>query len=151
MENNNYEDYEDYNVRPPDESINEQLLEDTRNDFEKQIDEAIYLSRQEIIDNQIQNTEFETKLLQNYKEETKRRTDIFKEFLFNLNKIGKFDKEIREIYYIVDPIIESYCNQLITSYEFDTETYDKIFNSIKKIRMNEEILNILKTIILREC
>ena len=77
-------------------------------------------------------------------------SSIFKEFLFNLNKIGKFDKEIREIFDIIDPIIESYCNQVITSYEFDKETYDKIFNVINKIRMNEGILNILQTIILRE-
>ena len=147
MENNNYDDYD---IRQPDESINEQLLEDTRNDFEKQIDEAIYLSRQEIIENQIKNTEFETKLLKEYEDETKRRKEIFKEFLFNLNKIGKFDNEIREIFNIIDPIIESYCNQVILSYEFDKETYDKIFNVINKIRMNEGIKNILQTIILRE-
>jgi hypothetical protein len=36
------DNFEEDNIRPPDEAVNEQLLEDTRSDFEKQIEEAIY-------------------------------------------------------------------------------------------------------------
>jgi hypothetical protein len=138
------------NIRTPDEVINEQLLEDNRSDYEKQIDEAIYISSQEMRENQILHTKYEEQLLNDYAEETNRRKSIFKEFLFNLNKIGKFDKEVREIYDIIEPIIDSYCSQSIQSCEFDEETYDKIFIILKKIRNNPSTLTTLKTIILRE-
>ncbi len=137
-------------IRPPDVVVSEQLLEDNRSEFEKQIDEAIYLSMQEIKTQHNINCEYEEQLLNNYHTETKRRTEIFKDFLFNLNKVGKFDKEIREIYEIIDPIIDSYCGQYIQTCELDGETYDKIFNTLKKIRNNQQVLDIIKTIILRE-
>ena len=35
-------------IRAPDEVINEQLLPDNRSEFEKQLDEAMYLSLQEM-------------------------------------------------------------------------------------------------------
>ena len=88
--------------------------------------------------------------MKDYADETKRRKEIFKDFLFNLNKIGKFDKEVRDIYDILDPIIESYCGQYIQSCELDGETYDKIFDTLKKIRNNQSALNTLKSIIFRE-
>lgn len=138
------------NVRPPDDVISEQLLEDNRSDFEKQMDEAMYLSLQELKQQSDINRDYEEQLLKDYDVESKRRTDIFKEFLFNLNKISKFDKEVREIYDIIDPIIDSYCGQFIETCELDEKTYDNIFNTLKKIRNNQQTLDILKTIILRE-
>jgi hypothetical protein len=137
-------------IRTPDEVVNDQLIEDIRNDFEKQIDEAIYISGQEIRENQILHKQFEDQILKDYAEETNRRTEMFKDFLFNLNKIGKFDKEVREIYNILDPIIDSYCSQIIQTCELDEETYDKIFIILKKIRNNPVTLSALKKIILRE-
>jgi hypothetical protein len=68
--------------------------------------------------------------------------------MINLIKIGKFDKEVREIYEILDPIIELYCKQYIQTCELDIETYDKIFDILKKIRNNQQVLDILKTILL---
>jgi hypothetical protein len=144
------DNFEEDNIRPPDESVNDQLFEDTRSDFEKQIDEAIYISTQEIKQNQILNTQYEEQLLKDYAEETNRRKDFFKDFLFNINKIGKFDNEVREIYDIIEPIIESYCNQYIKSCELDETTYNKIFSTLKKIRNNSLPLETLKTIILNE-
>lgn len=146
MDNNTQED----NIRVPDEIISEQLLQDTRSDFEKETDEAVYISIQEINQQRLSNLQFEEKLLKDYADETKRRKEIFKEFLFNLNKIGKFDKEIREIYNILDPIIESYCDQCIQTCELDGETYNKIFGILKKIRNDQHAFDSLKTIILRE-
>lgn len=150
MENmSNNEDNED-NIRPPDEVISEQLLEDDRDEFQKQMDEAMYLSMQETTRQRDINREYEEQILKDYRSETNRRTEIFKDFLFNLNKVGKFDKEVREIYDILDPIIESYCGQFIETCELDEETYEKIFNTLKKIRNNQQTLDTLKTIILRE-
>jgi len=138
------------NIRPPDAVVSEQLMEDDRSEFQKQMDEAMYLSMQEMNQQRDINRQYEEQLLKEYTAETKRRTEIFKDFLFNLKKIGRFDKEIREIYEILDPIIESYCGQYIQTCELDKESYDKIFNTLKKIRINQLALETLKTIILRE-
>lgn len=141
---------EDDNIRPPDESFTDQLIEDTRSEFDKQIDKAMYLSIQELTAQQKVVNEYEKRLLDEYASENQRRKETFSDFLLNLNKIGKFDKEIREIYNIVEPIIETYCNQFIDTCELDKVTYDNIFNTLKKIRHNQSVLDKLKTIILSE-
>jgi hypothetical protein len=134
-------------IRPPDKSINEQLIEDTRSDFEKEIDEALYISMLEVKKQQDINSEYEEKIISEYIKETNRRKEIFKDFLFNVNKIGKFDKEIKEIYDIIEPIIDSYCGQIFESCELDEETYNKIFNTLKNIRNNQNALDILRSIL----
>jgi hypothetical protein len=141
--------FQEDNIRAPDEVVRETLLEDTRSDFEKQLDEAMYLSMYEINQQRDIYDEYEKKLIEDHKFETDSRNEIFKDFMFNINKIGKFDKEVREIYEILDPIIESYCKQYIQTCELDVETYDKIFNTLKKIRNNQQVLDILKTILLK--
>ena len=137
-------------IRPPDHSFNDQLIQDTRSDFEKQIDEAMYLSIQEINEQQNINKQYEERLMKDYLEESKRRREKFKNFLFNLNKLSKFDKEVREIYEILDPIIESYCSQSIEVCELDEKSYDRIFNILKNIRNNQLAFDTLKNIILKE-
>ncbi len=137
-------------IRLPDEAVNEQLIEDTRSDFEKQIEEAIYISSQEIRENQRLHKQYEEQILKEYAEETSRRTEMFKDFLFNLYKIGKFDNEVGEIYNILEPIIESYCSQSLQTCELDKLTYDRIFNTLKKIRNCSSYINTLKIFILRE-
>lgn len=144
------DNFQEDNIRAPDEVVKETLLEDTRSDFEKQLDEAMYLSMQEINQQININNQYEEQLVKNYDLESNRRNEIFKKFLFNLNKVGKFDKKVEEIYNILDPIIDSYCGQYIETCELDGETYDKIFNTLKEIRNDQQAFNILKTIILRE-
>ena len=143
------DNFQEDNIRPPDEVVKETLLEDTRSDFEKQLDEAMYLSMQEINEQIEINNEYEEQVINDYILESNRRCEIFKNFLFNLNKVGKFDKKVGEIYDILDPIIDSYCGQYIETCELDGETYDKIFNTLKEIRNDQQAFNILKTIILR--
>ena len=144
------DNFQEDNIRPPDEVVREQLMEDTRSEFEKQMDEAMYLSMQEMTQQRDINRQYEEQLLKEYTAETSRRNELFKDFLFNLNKVGRFDKEVREIYEILDPIIESYCGQYIETCELDEESHDKIFNTLKKIRNNQQALEALKTIILKE-
>jgi hypothetical protein len=146
---NSFNDTED-NIRPPDEVKIEQLLEDTRSNFEKEIDQAIYLSFQDLINQQENSRKYEEQILKEYNEESNRRKEIFREFLLSLNKISRFDLEIREIYEIIEPIIDSYCNQYIEVCELDKQMYDKIFGLLKKIRNNQVALNILNTIIIKE-
>lgn len=142
----NYED----NIRPPDEVIRETLIEDNRNDFEKQIDEAIELSMKYINEQQIYNMNYEEEILQEYAKETKRRKDLFTDFLTTLKKLTRYDKEVKNIYEIIDPIIDSYCSQLIQSCNLDRETHNKIFDTLKNLRIDQSVLNTLKTIILSD-
>jgi hypothetical protein len=141
---------EDDNIRPPDEVVRETLIEDTRSDFEKQMDEAMYLSMQEMKQQREINEQYEEQLLKNYADETKRRINLFKNFMANMTKLCRFDNEVREIYNILDPIIESYCDLYFETCELDGGTYDKIFDTLKKIRNDQQALDTLKTIILRE-
>lgn len=141
-----FSDNED-NIRPPDAIVSDQLLEDTRSDYEKQIDEAIYLSCQEMREKEILARKYEEQLLTEYNEETNKRKKIFEKFLFDLHKVGKIDKEVREIYEIIEPIIDSYCNQFIRICELDVEMYEKIFKLLGKVRTDKPAVEILKTII----
>lgn len=145
--NNENNEIDNDNIRPPDAVVSEQLLEDTRSDYEKQIDEAIYLSCQEMREKEILARKYEEQLLTEYNEETNKRKKIFEKFLFDLHKVGKIDKEVREIYEIIEPIIDSYCNQFIRICELDVEMYEKIFKLLGKVRTDKPAVEILKTII----
>lgn len=140
----------DDNIRPPDAVVSDQLLEDTRSDFEKEIDEAIYLSYQDIREKQELSKKYEEQLIKDYNEESSRRKLIFEKFLFDLNKVSKIDKEVREIYDIIEPIIESYCSQYINKCDLDIQTYEKIFNLLGKVRTDKNAIETLKTIILKD-
>lgn len=137
----------DEEIRAPDEVINEQLLPDNRSEFEKQLDEAMYLSLQEMKETEASLQKYEDELIKQYVDETNRRKEKFTSFLFDLNRLIKFDKEVREIYEIIEPIIDSYCGQIIQICELDEETYKKIFSILNKIRVNKIGLDLLKTII----
>ncbi len=143
----NYSEYND-EIREPDSVISEQLLNDNRTEFQKQMDEAMYISLQEIKKYEELNQKYENELIQQYVEETTRRKELFTSFLFDLNRLMKLDKEVREIYQIIEPIIDSYCSQIIQICELDEETYKKIFNLLGKIRVNKVGLEILKNIII---
>jgi len=143
---NTFNDNED-NIRPPDDIISEQLLEDTRSEYEKQIDEAIYLSYKDIREKEDLSRKYEEQILNDFNEETNKRKQTFEKFLFDLNKVGKIDKEIREMYEIIEPIIDSYCNQYINKCELDVETYEKIFKLLGKVRTDKFAVETLKTII----
>ena len=142
----NYSEYDE--IRKPDSVISDQLIEDTRSEFQKQMDEAMYLSLQEIKKYEESIQEYENELLNQYAEETNKRREIFSSFLFDLNRLIKLDKEVREIYEIIEPIIDSYCGQIIQICELDEATYKKIFNLLGKIRVNKVGLEFLKNIII---
>lgn len=146
---NSFNDTED-NIRPPDEVRSEKILEDTRSDFEKEIDEAIYLSCQDIREKQDLSRKYEEQVIQEYNDEVNRRKEKFTKFIFDLNRLIKIDKDIKEIYDIIEPIIDSYCLQHLQLCELDEITHGKIFNLLSKIRTDKSAVEILKTIIIKE-
>lgn len=146
---NRIDDDDENNIRPPDEVLNEQLLQDNRSEFEKQIDEAIYLSAKEIREKKIMNMQYEELLMKEYDEKCNKRKQIFEKLLFDLKKVGKVDKEVMDVYEIIEPIIESYCYQRIDNCELDCETYKKIFNLLSKIRTDKYAVELLRSNIIK--
>lgn len=75
--------------------------------------------------------------------------ELFREFLFDLNKLIRFDKDIKEIYEIIEPIIDSYYAQYINQCELDQITYDRIFKVIGNIRTDKNAIELLKNVIIK--
>jgi len=132
--------FDDENIRLPDEVKSETLIHDYKNDFDKELEEALYLSIQ-LYENEMQkNEELEQKLICKHRAEIKKRKETVKPILFELNRIKNYDNKISKILEIIDPILESYCGLVIDKYVVDNKTYEYIFNSLKKIRINIELL-----------
>ncbi len=134
-------------IRPPDEVKREQILEDNRSDFDKQIDEALYLSLKELREQEEINKIYEDEIFNDYLVETKNRKEMFHELLVDLQKLVKFDKDIKEIYDILDPVIDTYCAQYIQHFELDQESYDRIFKVLGTIRTNKKNIELVKLLI----
>ena len=139
---------EENNIRLPDEVKRETLLEDTRSSFQKEIDAAVYQSMLEQEEYANNMTEFETRIMCESSLETDNRKKQFACLLHELDKVSRFDNQIKEIYNIIEPIIESYCFQFIINYEFDKITYEKIFTTLSTIRTNKKDIELLKTVII---
>ena len=145
---NNYDNY-DNNVRAPDIVKVDRLMEDTRSEYDKQIDEAMYLSIKEFKKLEEINEKYEEEIINEHIKLINERKDLFKEFLFDLNKLIRYDKDIKEIYEIIEPIIDSYCVYYINQFEIDTLTYNRIFKIIGNIRTNKNAIELLKKIIIK--
>ena len=135
------------NIRRPDNVITEQISQEDISEYEKQLIEATQQSIKELEEQQNEQFNYERKLIQEHTHETKRRVEIFKEFLLRLQKISSFDQEIREIYEIIQPIIDAYCGQIINHYELDEITYNKIFDTLRNVRHTDTGITELKKII----
>lgn len=140
----------DDNIRPPDEIIREQLLEDNRSDFEKEIDEAAYLSKKEFEEIINRENEYEKHIIQDYIELVNIVKDKFNPLLNDLKRLSKLDDELGEIYDIIEPIIDSYCSQMIKFVEFDDTTYNRIFRVLGTIRTDKKCIEELKNVIIKE-
>lgn len=145
--------FNDYNdddfVRAPDKVKREALMEDNRSEYQKQMDEALYLSFQEFKQQDDINRKYEEEILNEHLKIINDRKDLFGGLLFDLNKLIRLDKDVKEIYEIIEPIIDSYCAQCINICEIDSVTYDRIFKVIGNIRTNKNAVELLKKIIVK--
>jgi hypothetical protein len=141
----------EYNIRPPDEVKRETLIEniDVRSPFEKEMDEALFQSIQQHIEYENKMEEYEANIIYESLQETENRKKQFASLLHDVKKVSNFDSQIKAIYNIIEPIIESYCCQYITNYEFDEITYEKIFTTLSTIRTNKNNIELLKTVIIK--
>lgn len=127
-------------IRAPDIVKREQLLQDNRSDFDKQLDEALYQSLQ-LYQNEVQKYEdLEKKIIQQHQQEIEKRKNLVRPILFELNRIRNYDKKINNIYEIIEPILDSYCGLAFEECQLDNQTYNTIFNGLTKTRINMELL-----------
>ncbi len=138
---------DDY-IRPPDEIVSEQLLNDDISDYDRQINDAIQLSIQEMVDEQKKNKDYQESVINEFNREFEIRNNMFSKLLSDMKKIGKFDKDVNNIYEIIEPIISSYCYQYIKECYLDIDTYNKIFKLLGEIKTDKKAVDILKNIIL---
>ena len=139
----------DQEIRLPDKVKREQIIPDTRTDFDIEMGEALYLSMQEFRQQNIQNEKFEEEIINKYHSEICQRREIFRDLFINMNKLLKFDKDIKDLNDFLHPIIEAYCEQYIFNYDVDEKVYDKIFKILGTLRVNKNTLETLKTIIIK--
>jgi len=137
----------DDNIRPPDQVTVEQLVQDKRSEFDKQVDEALYQSMKEYAEENEMNEKYEEHLINSYLTTSAERKEKFKDLLSTMHKVMHFDKEVKEINDMIVPIIDAYCLNYIENVELDVETYNKIFTILMTIRKNEKNIALLKTII----
>ena len=145
-----FNDYDNFDeIRKPDEVIRERLVEDTRCEFQKQMDEALTLSMQDAINQEKINQEYEDKILNEYVKETIERREKFEKLLMDINKLIRFDIVTKEVYEIIEPIIDNYCQKYIETWDTDEETYNKIFKTLLTIRTDKKAIELLKIIIVK--
>ena len=137
------------NVREPDEIKKEQLLQDNRSEYEQQEEDARYWSLLEFNEQKELNEKYEADLIIEHNRIIKERRELFRGFLFDVNKLIRFDKDMKEIYEIIEPIIDSYCAQYMKQCELDPITYDRIFKVIGNIRTDKNNIELLKKIIIK--
>jgi len=149
MDNEYIDNNDNDNVRTPDKTKKEQLLQDNRSEYDKQMDEAMYLSIQEFKKQEEINQKYEEEVINEHIKIINERKDLFRGFLFDLNKLIRFDKDMKEIYEIIEPIIDSYCAQYINQCEIDTVTHDRIFKVIGNVRTDKNAMDLLKKILIK--
>ena len=137
-DNDNIHDNNTDNIRLPDEVKRETLINDDSNyysnDFDKELEEALYQSIQ-LYENELEQT-----IIHQHSEEIKKRSELIRPIIFELNRIKNYDSKICKILEIIEPILDLYCGLVFENHQVDNKTYNYIFNGLKKIRINNEIL-----------
>ena len=134
------------NIRPPDKTKREKLLKNNINQYndDKDLSEALHQSLK-LYQNEVQKYEdFEKKILEQQELEIHKRKDLIRTILFEFNRIKKYDKKLNELFEIIEPILDSYCNLEFDHCNLDKQTYNTIFSGLAKTRIN---INVLMTII----
>jgi len=160
MENQNFNNLNYYNnideqIRPPDDTISEVLINNTNfireydnlddnlyDNLYDNLDESYIFAINESIREQKEYEQKQLELL----EKTNLRVESFKNVLFKIKKISMIDAEILGFYNMIEPIINEFCDCRINSYECDIVMYTNIFNILKTIRITESELNLFKNL-----
>jgi len=149
-ENNDYD-----NVRPPDPTITEQLIEPDEfsynyyddnysNNFINEYDNIDEILKQSLIDFEEEEEQKMNKLLMAKKQELIEKYVTIKK---KLQKIQGHDLTNKDIYETVISIIEMYEMEYLNKYMLEETSYNNIFKIIKTIRLSKEEFSLLETLI----
>ena len=147
-DNNNNDQNNNDQIRPPDNTIREILVNDYYND-----DILIPCDNDEYdniipCDNDEYDNAFQLACIESLREQeelmekTNLRVQSFKNVLLKIKKISMIDPEILDFYNMIESIIDEYCSCRIDSYECDINMYNKIFNILRTIRITESELEL---------
>ena len=150
------DDFEESNIRPPDSVKTERLIDDFMEEdknllqdinllehnliqdtniyditFEKEVEQAFEESKKEFEERIARENEYENRIMQDYLTMVEKNKTKFQPLINDLNRLSKFDIDTREIYDILEPIIDSYCANILPFVEFDKVTYNRIFTPLK--------------------
>jgi hypothetical protein len=146
-------------VRLPDPTITEQLLEPDEfsynyyndnysNNFINEYDKIDEILKQSLIDFEENEDQKMNKLLMDKKQELIEKYVIIKK---KLQKIQGHDLTNKDIYETVISIIEMYEMEYLNKYMLDETIYNNIFKIIKTIRLTKEEFSLLETLIGINC
>lgn len=141
MENKDDIYYSDDEIRMPDEVYTDRLIDERTEEeleMEKIINESIMLAEK--------NSEEKFK---EFLDQIEERKNKYSNIVQKFKKLIKYDKEIKEIFELIDWIIDYYINMQIEYYTYDKDTYDKIFNIklLKQSRFSDYEIELLRNII----
>jgi hypothetical protein len=142
-------------VRPPDSTITEQLIEPDEfsynyysnnysNNFINEYDNIDQILKQSLIDFEEKEDQKMNKLLIEKKQELIEKYVSIKK---KLQKIQGHDVTNKDAYETVISIIEMYEMEYVNAYRLDETSYNNIFKIIKTIRLTKEELSLLETLI----
>jgi hypothetical protein len=153
-------------IRAPDSVINERLIDNGLDREDIQLNEAILASLKDnvifdedeelnkaLVDSSQDNVIFDNDeelnkaiLASSHHNESYRRESL-SNFLISMNKLKLFNNN--ETIQLIDFILNDYINCNIDDVKVDEETYKKIFNEFKTIRIKDSELEIIKNIFVK--
>lgn len=131
------DDEYEYEVRNPDPVRREVLQEDTRPQWEKDLEEAMYLSLEDIDNKNKEQELFEQECMAEFIEKKEEREKNSTSVLSSLERLSKLDSKTKVLYDILEPILFSYKEGVIDSCSLDEETYNYIFASLRAVRLKQ--------------
>lgn len=158
---NNYDEYDEDNIRPPDSVKKEKLIDDTfvntnninpSANTEYYLNTIIEMSKNEFdsIQEQEEQKTIESICNEMKEQHKKERLNKFDNVKMKLNQILLFDRQNTAYYELVLSIIEMYETNVIHVYNTNLEEHSHIFNILKTIRLPINEIDNLKKIILYE-
>jgi predicted ATP-binding protein involved in virulence len=133
------DDENEEDVREADPVRREALLEAPRRaQWEIDMEEAMEKSMEDLEKQQAEQEEFERQCMASFREEQERKEKQVAPILQSLQRLATLDSKTKSLYEMLEPILFSYKEGLITTVSLDNETLALIFLSLKSIRLREE-------------
>jgi len=158
---NNYNNELD-NIRAPDNVFRERLIDEydeydswfqlqnnNDNDLEQAIAESFRIYNENNTWNDFDNENDSKDNDTNGVEEMK-QNDLFPIFKLNIKKLIHFDKQLKELYEKILPILDSYERGEIDHHLMDNQEYQTMFGILRSVRIPKEEWVILETIFIKE-